>query len=107
MSSEIPRRRLLSSTALSSRRLEILYRPIGDLRENPRNPRTHTKKQIAQIASAITAVGFTNPILIDENCQIIAGHGRFAAARKIGLAEVPTITVCGLTDAQRRALVIA
>lgn len=104
MTSEIPRRRL---PALSNTRLAIEYLPLGDLQANPRNPRTHSKKQIAQIASSIMAFGFTNPIVIDENRQIIAGHGRFAAARKAGLAEIPTITVRGLTDGQRRALVIA
>jgi hypothetical protein len=104
MTTELPRRRLApQSTAC----LEIVYYPVSDLQADPRNARTHSKKQVAQIASSIKAFGFTNPILIDESRQIIAGHGRLAAARKLGQERVPTITVRGLFDAQRRALVIA
>lgn len=102
------RRRLLQTTSSSPvHQLEIVYLPIGDVREAPNNARTHSKKQIAQIVASISAFGFTNPLLIDESRQIIAGHGRLAAARKVGLTEVPTITLRGLTEAQRRALVIA
>ena len=71
------------------------------------NARTHSDEQVAQIAASIREFGFTNPILVDENCGIIAGHGRLAAARKLGLDTVPTITLPGLSDAQKKAYVIA
>ena len=72
-----------------------------------RNPRTHSPAQIEQIARSITAFGWTNPLLVDEAGVIIAGHGRLEAARKLGMAEVPTITLTGLSADQKRALVIA
>lgn len=99
----LPRRRLVEP----NQQLSIEYRTISDLKADPRNPRTHSKKQVAQIASSIDKVGFTNPILIDEEGQILAGHGRRAAAHKAGLTVVPTITLRGLTQAQRRVYVIA
>lgn len=71
------------------------------------NPRTHSPAQIAKLAASITAFGFTNPILIDPRKGIIAGHGRLLAAQSLGLAVVPTIELRGLSDAQKRALVIA
>lgn len=85
----------------------MLYRATGDLIPDPRNARTHSKAQIAQLKSAIDAFGFTNPILVDEAGVLIAGHGRLRAARELGLAEVPTITLAGLTEAAKRALRIA
>jgi ParB-like chromosome segregation protein Spo0J len=63
--------------------------PPAQLKPYPRNARTHSKKQIRQIARSIERFGFTNPVLIDENDEIIAGHGRVAAAVQIGLARVP------------------
>jgi len=72
-----------------------------------RNPRTHSDAQIAQIASSIVEFGFNNPILVDTNSGIIAGHGRLLAARKLGLKEVPVIVLDHLTEAQKRAYVIA
>ena len=87
--------------------LAITYRAISDLAVAKRNPRTHSSTQIEQIARSIAAFGWTNPVLIDEDQRIIAGHGRLEAARKLGIAEVPTITLAGLDDAQKRALVIA
>lgn len=72
-----------------------------------RNSRTHSDQQIAQIAGSIREFGWTNPILIDGDNGIIAGHGRLAAARKLGMTEVPVIVLDHLTDAQKRALVIA
>jgi len=71
------------------------------------NSRTHSDQQVAQIAASIREFGFTNPILIDENNGIIAGHGRLLAARKLQLDEVPCIVLSGLSDAQKRAYVIA
>jgi DNA modification methylase len=72
-----------------------------------RNPRTHSDAQIAQIAASIAEFGFNNPILVDTKAGIIAGHGRLLAARKLGLAEVPVIVLDHLSDAQKRAYVIA
>lgn len=71
------------------------------------NSRTHSDNQVAQIAASIREFGFTNPILIDESNGIIAGHGRLLAARKLQLDEVPCIVLSGLSDAQKRAYVIA
>jgi ParB-like chromosome segregation protein Spo0J len=72
-----------------------------------RNSRTHSEAQVAQIAGSIREFGFTNPVLIDGQDGIIAGHGRVMAARALGLAEVPCIRLGHLTDAQKRAYVIA
>ena len=72
-----------------------------------RNSRTHSPEQIAQVAASIREFGFTNPVLIDGEGGIIAGHGRVMAARQLGLSEVPCIRLAHLTDAQKRAYVIA
>lgn len=72
-----------------------------------RNSRTHSAEQVAQIAASIKEFGFTNPILIDGEGGIIAGHGRVMAARKLNIGEVPCITLDHLTDAQKRAYIIA
>ena len=82
-------------------------RAIGALIPFARNSRTHSDEQVAQIAASIREFGWTNPILIDGANGIIAGHGRLAAARKLGLDAVPVIVLDHLTDAQKRALVIA
>jgi len=87
--------------------LSVTYRPTSTLAPAKRNPRTHSPAQVQQIARSIREFGWTNPILVDENAAIIAGHGRLEAARVVGLTEVPTITLEGLTAAQKRALVIA
>src|SRR5450631_1415531 len=72
-----------------------------------RNPRTHSEAQVAQIAASIAAFGFNNPILVDTMAGIIAGHGRLLAARKLKLAEVPVIVLDHLTEAQKRAYILA
>jgi len=72
-----------------------------------RNSRTHSDEQVAQVAASIREFGFTNPVLIDGEGGIIAGHGRVMAARKLGLADVPCIRLAHLTDAQKRAYIIA
>ena len=95
-----------SSIAAPSR-LAVTYRALGDLIPDPRNARTHPKRQIEQLKASIEAFGFTNPILADPEGKIIAGHGRFQAARAMGFAEVPTITISGLSETQKRALLIA
>jgi DNA modification methylase len=88
-------------------RLAVTYRPVGDLIPDPRNARTHSTRQIDQLKKSIGAFGFTNPILADPDGHIIAGHGRLQAARALGFAEVPTITLSGLSETQKRALRIA
>src|ERR1700730_10906173 len=72
-----------------------------------RNPRTHSDAQIAQIAASIAKFGFNNPILVDTNAGIIAGHGRLLAARKLQLKEVPVIVLDHFTEAQKRAYILA
>src|SRR5260370_22420921 len=72
-----------------------------------RNPRTHSDAQIPQIAASIKAFGFNNPILVDSNYGIIAGHGRLLAARQLGLEEVPVIVLDHLSETQKRAYIIA
>lgn len=71
------------------------------------NPRTHSAVQIERLVNSLKEFGFTNPILIDDDCNVIAGHGRLEAAKIVGLKTVPTITLSHLTEEQRRAYVIA
>lgn len=87
--------------------LSIEYRNIDDLIPYVNNSRTHSDEQVTQIASSIKEFGFTNPILIDEQGGVIAGHGRIMAGKKLGLEQVPAITLAGLTEAQKKAYVIA
>ena len=87
--------------------LEVNYLRLEDLAPATRNARTHSSEQIAQLVASIHAFGWTSPILIDEDRAIIAGHGRLEAAKAAGLADVPTITLTGLSAAQKRALAIA
>ena len=87
--------------------LTIEYKKTGELIPYINNSRTHSEKQVQQVAASIKEFGFTNPILIDEGNGIIAGHGRLQAAQMMGMDEVPTITLEGLTEAQRKAYVIA
>ncbi|MBC9130712.1 ParB N-terminal domain-containing protein [Frischella sp. Ac13] len=87
--------------------LKIIYRPISELKRHKNNARTHSDAQIAQIVNSINEFGWTNPILIDENGIIIAGHGRLEAAETLDLNEVPCIVLSGLTDSQKRAYLIA
>ena len=87
--------------------LAIEYLPIGSLTPYARNARTHSDAQVAQIAASIAEFGWTNPVLIDEAGVIIAGHGRVMAAQQLGIDPVPCIRLAHLTDAQRRAYVLA
>ena len=80
---------------------------IRHIKLNQRNSRTHSAKQIRQIANSIVAFGFTNPLLITEDGTLIAGEGRFKAAQLLGLAKVPVIVLAGLSPARLRALAIA
>jgi len=87
--------------------LKISYKDPDQLKKRPRNPRTHTPKQIKQIAASIKEFGFISPVLIDGSDEIIAGHGRVEAAKLVGMSDVPTVRVDHLTPAQIRAYVIA
>ena len=80
---------------------------ISQIKLNRRNSRTHSAKQIRQIANSIVAFGFTNPLLVTEDGKLIAGEGRYKAAQLLGLAKVPVIVLAGLSPARRRALAIA
>ena len=91
----------------NTKALKVEYRDVGSLIPYVNNSRTHSDEQVTQVASSIKEFGFTNPILIDEQSGIIAGHGRLMAANKLGLEQVPTITLVGLSEAQRKAYVIA
>lgn len=87
--------------------LRLEFWPIERLLPSPRNARTHSDPQVAEIAGSIRSFGFTNPILVGEDGDIVAGHGRLAAARLLGLPEVPVIPLRGLSDVQRRQLMLA
>jgi len=87
--------------------MKIEQLPTADLIPYARNTRTHSPEQVAQIAGSIREFGFTNPILIDGENGIIAGHGRVMAASKLGLAKVPCIRLAHLSDTQKRAYIIA
>lgn len=88
-------------------KLTISYRNLADLIPYVRNARTHSDAQIAQIAASIREFGFTNPVLVDGDNGIIAGHGRVLAARKLGMDKVPCIELSHLSDRQKRAYVLA
>jgi DNA modification methylase len=88
-------------------KLNVEYRKIADLRPRANNPRTHSKKQLEQIASSIRKFQFTNPILIDAEGRIIAGHGRVEAAKMLGMEELPTLCLNDMGEADVRAYVIA
>ena len=92
---------------MSDRQLAVDYRPLDSLVPYARNARTHSEAQVAEIAGSIREFGFVNPVLIANDGTLIAGHGRVLAARLLGMETVPTITLAGLSDTQRRALVLA
>lgn len=87
--------------------LQIEYRSLDALIPYARNSRTHSDGQVAQIAASIREFGFTNPVLVDGNSGIIAGHGRVMAARKLGMDQVPVLELSHLTETQKRAYIIA
>lgn len=86
---------------------QVAQVPIGRLRPHPSNAHTHSKKQIAQIARSIEQFGFIVPIVADEHWFVLAGHGRLHAAKEQRLSHVPVIVVSGLSDAERRAYILA
>src|SRR5690606_19540091 len=81
--------------------------PLDRLRAYTRNPRTHSDEQVAQIAASIVEFGWTNPVLVSGDGTVIAGHGRLEAARRLGLDAVPVVVLDHMSEAQRRAYVIA
>jgi ParB-like chromosome segregation protein Spo0J len=87
--------------------LQIEYLSLGSLAPYARNARTHSKKQVKQIVGSIRQFGFTNPVLIDRENTILAGHGRVAAAKLMELTEVPCVRLEHMTKAQKRAYVLA
>jgi ParB/RepB/Spo0J family partition protein len=86
-----------------AQRVQFKVLAIDDLKPDPRNPRRHPREQIWAIARSIEAFGFNAPILINTNNQIIAGHGRYEAAKLLGIARVPVIRLDHLTEAQAQA----
>lgn len=97
----------MSLTELNRPTLSIVYQAVDSLKPRSTNPRTHSKKQIGQIASAIRRFGFTNPVLVDDANGIVAGHGRVEAAKAVGLDQVPTVRLSAMSEAEIRAYVIA
>lgn len=91
----------------SAHQLAVTYRPVTALKPDPRNARTHPKRQIQQLVRSIQEFGFTNPVLIDESDVLIAGHGRLRAAKELGLGELPAIVLEGLSEAHKKALRLA
>ena len=87
--------------------MTIVNKSVTELIPYARNSRTHNDEQVSQIMSSIKEFGFTNPILTDGKDGIIAGHGRLMAAQRLGLDEVPTIELSHLTEAQKKAYIIA
>ncbi|HWH60452.1 MAG TPA: DNA methyltransferase [Terriglobales bacterium] len=87
--------------------LQVTYISLSSLREYENNPRTHSKSQIRKIAESIRSFGFNNPILVDHKGTIIAGHGRYRAAKSLGIEEIPTIRLSSLTPSQIKAYVLA
>ena len=87
--------------------MEIIYKKTSELIPYANNSRTHSEDQIKQICASINEYGFTNPVLIDEKNMIIAGHGRVLASEKLNMDEVPCIVLEGLTEAQKKAYIIA
>ena len=96
-----------ANLTVADRPLSVTYRPVDSLAPSRHNARTHPKRQVDQIVASIREFGFTNPILVDPDGTVIAGHGRLLAAKAMALADVPTITIEGLNEAQKRALRLA
>jgi DNA modification methylase len=94
-------------TEHSNRRIQIVYRPIAELKLDPANPRVHSARQVRQIARSIVTFDFNAPVLIDTQSKVIAGHGRILACQQLGWTEVPTICLEHLSEAQARAFMIA
>ena len=100
-------RMAVPNEAASVTDLKIAYLPPNHLRRSSRNARSHSKKQLKQIARSIERFGFVNPVLIADDLDIIAGHGRVEAAKMLGLKQVPTVRLSNLSPAERRAYMLA
>jgi DNA modification methylase len=104
---------LLNATSIGKRgppgkrELEVIHRSLAELRLDPKNPRSHSPKQVRQIARSIETFGFNVPVLIDADFKVIAGHGRLMACKELGWLEVPTICLNRLSKAQAKAYMIA
>jgi hypothetical protein len=98
---------LESKTFSHNQSLQISYLPLASLKPHPTNARTHSKRQIKQISESLQEFGWTNPILIDDALNVVAGHGRMEAAKLLGMDIVPTMRLGEMTEAQRRAYMIA
>ncbi len=92
---------------MAAKKYKMVDRKVSDLIPYVNNSRVHDEEQIIQICSSIKEFGFTNPVLIDESNGIIAGHGRLMAAKKLNLKTVPCIVLAGLSEAQKKAYIIA
>lgn len=88
-------------------KLTIIDKNIEQIKQYKNNPKLHSKHQIKQIADSVKEFGFVNPVLLDENGEIIAGHGRFMAAQLLNMTTIPTITLSHLSDGQKRLYRIA
>jgi len=89
------------------KKMQVKSLSVSEFRPHAENPRTHSPKQIRQIADSIRRFGFVNPVLVDNNGLVIAGHGRLEAAKLLGMDRVPAICVDQMTEAQKRAYIIA
>jgi hypothetical protein len=87
--------------------IQIQYRAVGDLALDPRNPRQHSQRQVDQIADSIREFGFIMPIVIDDTSQVVIGHGRVLAAKKLGMPRIPVVEIRHLSKGQLKALRIA
>ena len=91
----------------ASLELKVAYRPTASLKASARNARTHSAKQIHKISASVQKFGFVSPVLIDGEGEVVAGHGRLAAAKELGMAEVPTICLDHMNEADLRTYRIA
>src|SRR6516164_3990326 len=87
--------------------IQVEYIPVRELHPYPNNARKHTERQIRQLMSSVSRFGFNNPVLIDDNKQIIAGHGRVEAAKRLGIDAVPTCRLSHLSEPEKRAYILA
>lgn len=90
-----------------NRPLMVEMRKLSELKPHPRNARRHSPEQVAQLAAMMRRFGWTNPVLVDENDTIIAGHARVQAGQSLGLLEGPTIRISGLSEREKRELMLA
>src|SRR3954471_10405995 len=92
---------------MSRNDLHIEFAPVGALHGNPRSARRHSKKKIAQLADSIRRLGFNVPLIIGNDGVVLAGHARLAAAKLVGMDEVPVVRVAHLNDVEARAFTLA